>query len=163
MNEEIMCQDVSGSQTNVSGSQTNSSPDSQSPVQPDVQDIIEKTVDRAVDRTVVKLKMVGLIKDDRKTAYQKTEELLRNYPKFKLSDQPYAIKLCERVEQALDMIRSDYYFDLIKLYYFDRVTREEISGKFNTSDTTISRNKKRLVSSLSAALFSDDLIYELFL
>lgn len=142
MEDQTMCQDVS-TLNDSSG----------------LNDLIEKTV----NRTVLKLKMAGLMKNDGKTAYQKTEELLRNYPKFKLSDQPYAVKLCERVEQALDTIRKDYYFDLIKLYYFDRVTREEISGKFNTSDTTISRNKRRLVNSLSAVLFSDDLIYELFL
>jgi DNA-directed RNA polymerase specialized sigma subunit len=42
------------------------------------------------------------------------------------------------------------------------MTREEIAEHFNTSETTISRNKKRLVDRLSAVLFSDDVIYELF-
>ena len=57
---------------------------------------INKIIEDTVNRTVLKLKVAGLMKDDRKTAAQKTEELLRNYPKFKLSDQPYTLKLCRQ-------------------------------------------------------------------
>lgn len=124
---------------------------------------IEKIIEDTVNRTVLKLKMSGLMKDDRKTAAQKTEELLRNYPRFKLSDQPYTIKLCDKIETAMNTIKDDYYYDVISLYYFEGKTREEVAERYNTSETTISRNKKRLIDALSAVLFSDDLIYDLFL
>lgn len=124
---------------------------------------IEKIIEDTVNRTVLKLKMSGLMKDDRKTAAQKTEEILKNYPRFKLSDQPYTKKLCDKIETAMNTIKGDYYYDVISLYYFDGMTREEVAERFNTSETTISRNKKRLVDALSAVLFSDDLIYDLFL
>lgn len=124
---------------------------------------IEKIIEDTVNRTVLKLKMSGLMKDDRKTAAQKTEEILKNYPRFKLSDQPYTKKLCDKIETAMNTIKDDYYYDVISLYYFDGMTREEVAERFNTSETTISRNKKRLVDALSAVLFSDDLIYDLFL
>ena len=124
---------------------------------------IEKIIEDTVNRTVLKLKMSGLMKDDRKTAAQKTEELLRNYPRFKLSDQPYTIKLCDKIDTAMNTIKDDYYYDVISLYYFEGKTREEVAEKFDTSETTISRNKKRLIDALSAVLFSDDLIYDLFL
>ena len=124
---------------------------------------IEKIIEDTVNRTVLKLKMSGLMKDDRKTAAQKTEEILKNYPRFKLSDQPYTKKLCDKIETAMNTIKDDYYYDVISLYYFDGMTREEVAERFNTSETTISRNKKRLVDDLSAVLFSDDLIYDLFL
>lgn len=124
---------------------------------------IEKIIEDTVNRTVLKLKMSGLMKDDRKTAAQKTEEILKNYPRFKLSDQPYTIKLCDKIETAMNTIKDDYYYDIISLYYFDGMTREEVAERYNTSETTISRNKKRLVDALSAVLFSDDLIYDLFL
>lgn len=124
---------------------------------------IEKIIEDTVNRTVLKLKMSGLMKDDRKTAAQKTEEILKNYPRFKLSDQPYTKKLCDKIETAMNTIKDDYYYDVILLYYFDGMTREEVAEHFNTSETTISRNKKRLVDDLSAVLFSDDLIYDLFL
>lgn len=124
---------------------------------------VDKIIEDTVNRTVLKLKVAGLMKDDRKTAAQKTEELLRNYPRFKLSDQPYTKKLCQKIETAMKTIQDDYYSDIITLYYFDGMTREEVAERFNTSETTISRNKKRLIDNLSAVLFSDDLIYELFL
>ena len=124
---------------------------------------IEKIIEDTVNRTVLKLKMSGLMKDGRKTAAQKTEELLRNYPRFKLSDQPYTIKLCDKIETAMNTIKDDYYYDVISLYYFEGKTREEVAERYNTSETTISRNKKRLIDALSAILFSDDLIFQLFL
>lgn len=124
---------------------------------------IDKIIEDTVNRTVLKLKLAGLMKDDRKTAAQKTEELLRNYPSFKLSDQPYTKKLCQKIETALKTIQNDYYYEIIALYYFEQMTREEVAERFNTSETTISRNKRRLIDNLSAVLFSDDLIYELFL
>lgn len=124
---------------------------------------IEKIIEDTVNRTVLKLKMSGLMKDDRKTAAQKTEEILKNYPRFKLSDQPYTKKLCDKIETAMNTIKDDYYYDVISLYYFDGMTREEVAERYNTSETTISRNKKRLVDALSAILFSDDLIFQLFL
>lgn len=125
----------------------------------DVDQIIEETV----NMTVLKLKGAGLIKGDQKTAAVKTEELLRNYPKFKLSDQERTKELCQKIEVALDTIRSDYYFEVISLYYFEKYTREEVAAYFNTSETTISRNKRRLIDDLAAVLFSDDFIYEIFL
>lgn len=124
---------------------------------------IDKIIEDTVNRTVLKLKLAGLMKDDRKTAAQKTEELLKNYPRFKLSDQPYTKKLCQKIETALKTIQNDYYYEVIALYYFERMTREEVAERFNTSETTISRNKRRLIDALSAVLFSDDLIYDLFL
>lgn len=124
---------------------------------------IDKIIEDTVNRTVLKLKVAGLMKDDRKSAAQKTEELLKNYPRFKLSDQPYTKKLCQKIETALRTIQDDYYYEIIALYYFEQMTREEVAYHFNTSETTISRNKKRLIDNLSAVLFSDDLIYDLFL
>lgn len=124
---------------------------------------IEEIIENTVNRTILKLKAADLIKDNRKSAAQKTEELLRNYPSFKMSDQPYTKKLCSKIEFAMGTIKSDYYYEIIALYYFERMTREEVAEHFNTSETTISRNKKRLIDRLSAVLFSDDLIYDLFL
>lgn len=124
---------------------------------------VDKIIEDTVNRTVLKLKVAGLMKDDRKSAAQKTEELLKNYPRFKLSDQPYTKKLCAKIETAMKTIQSDYYYEIIALYYFEQMTREEVAEHFNTSETTISRNKKRLIDNLSAVLFSDDFIFQLFI
>lgn len=125
----------------------------------DIKAIIAETV----NTTVLKLKMAGLMRDDRRSAYQKTEELLRNYKEFKESDQPYTQKLVAKIDEALDSIKSDIYYDIIPLTYFEDETRENIAERFNTTERTISRNKGRLVNQLKVKLFSDDVIYELFL
>lgn len=126
----------------------------------DVKQIIADTV----NETVMKLKMSGLMKDTRKTAYQKTEELLRNYNTFsKVEDQPSTVKLVKIINDALDEIKDDPYYEIIPLIYFENETREYIAEEFDTTVTTISRNKNRLVNKLKARLFSDDVIYELFL
>lgn len=124
---------------------------------------VNKIVNETVNNTVLKLKMAGLLRDGRQTAYQKTEELLRNYDDFKLSDQPYTIKLVEKIETALESIEDDIYYQIIPMTYFENQTREVIAEKFNTTQRTISRNKGRLINQLKVLLFSDDVIYELFL
>jgi DNA-directed RNA polymerase specialized sigma subunit len=124
----------------------------------EVKEIIESTV----DRTIVKLKASGIIKTERKTSSQKTEELLKNYMNFKLSNEPTTVKLCDKVDGALASISTDYYKDIIYMYYFQGWTREEVAEHYNTSVTTISRNKRRLLDQLSDSLFSDDRIYEIF-
>lgn len=124
---------------------------------------LQRIIDKTVNTTVLKLKMTGLMKNDRKTAYQKTEELLRNYNTFKESDQPYAITLVGKIESALYDIKDDIYYDVIPLTYFQNETRENIAEIFHTTERTISRNKGRLVNILKTKLFCDDVIYELFL
>lgn len=124
---------------------------------------IKQIINETVNATVLKLKMAGLMKDGKRTAYEKTEELLRNYEAFKTSDQPYTVKLVKRIDSALEMIKDDIYYDTIPMYYFERKTREEIAEYYDTTVTTISRNKTRLINKIKPILFSDDVIYELFL
>ena len=128
------------------------------------QEDVKKLIDETVNATVLKMKMAGLLKDDRRTAIEKLEELLRNYPTFKeIHDKDYTIKLVAKVDEALKKISGDLYFDIIRMFYFEKMTRENIALEFDTSVTTISRNKTRLLNQLALMLFSDDVIYELFL
>lgn len=124
---------------------------------------IKQVINDTVNTTVLKLKTAGLMKDNRKSAFQKTEELLRNYNAFRKSDQPYAKTMVNKINDALYSIKNDPYYDIIALIYFDEESREYVAEHFNTTVTTVSRNKTRLVNKLKAMLFSDDLIYELFL
>ena len=127
-------------------------------------DETQKMIEYIVDRTVIKLKMSGLMKDTRKTAYQKTEALLRNYNTFsKVEDQPSTTKLMKIINEALDEIKDDPYYEIIPLIYFENATREYVAEEFDTTVTTISRNKNRLVNKLKTRIFSDEVIYELFL
>lgn len=127
-------------------------------------DETQKMIEYVVDRTVIKLKMSGLMRDSRKSAYQKTEELLRNYETFKKAeDQPYTKKIVTIIADALYDLKDDVYYDIIPMIYFEGRSREDVAEYFDTTVTTISRNKNRLINKLKARIFSDDVIYELFL
>lgn len=127
-------------------------------------DDIKTIINDTVNSTVLKMKMAGLLKDNRKTAMEKLEELLRNYPIFKeITDQEYTVKLVGKVNKALEKISDDPYYDVIKLFYFENKSREFIALEYGCTETTISRNKTRLLNEIKPMLFSDDVIFELFL
>ena len=129
-----------------------------------IDEAIREIIDETVNATVLKMKMVGLVKDNTKTAFQKTEEILRNYPTFKkIKDQPYTVKLVKQIEEALEEIRDDPYYDIIPMYYFEDETRENIALTLETTVRTVARNKRRLIDYLKVKLFSDSCIYEIFL
>lgn len=129
-----------------------------------IDEAIREVIDETVNATVLKMKMVGLVKDNTKTAFQKTEEILRNYPTFKkIKDQPYTVKLVKQIEEALEEIRDDPYYDIIPMYYFEDETRENIALTLETTVRTVARNKRRLIDYLKVKLFSDSCIYEIFL
>ncbi len=126
----------------------------------DIRDIISDTV----NETVAKMKMAGLTKDNRKTAIEKLEELLRNYPTFKaVEGKEVTSKLVTKVDEAMKSIEGDPSYDVIRMFYFEGQTRESIALDYGCTETTISRNKTRLLNKLKAILFSDEVIFELFL
>lgn len=122
----------------------------------------EELIEKTVTKTVLKLKVAGLMKDHNKSAQQKTEELLRNYQAFTLSGDPAAEKMIQRIEMALQVIKDDPYYEVVTMYYISGMTREDIADLFNTSVTTISRNKTRLISRITPVLFSEDYILQLY-
>lgn len=115
-----------------------------------------------VNQTVLKLRLSGFLKDDQKTRYQKTEDILKNFNQFKKSNQPFAKELVEKVEDALTSLKDDKYFEIIPLFYFQKRTRENIAEIFDASTTTISRNKNRLVNKISIVLFADEFVIDFF-
>ena len=122
---------------------------------------IEEIIDKAIERTVTRLMSDGVIKTDRRSVAQKTIDLLERYEGFKLSDKPYTRKVVAQIDSALSMIRSDTYYQIIPMYYFEHLTIFEISEYFHVSEKTITRNRKRLIRQLSSVLFSDDVITDI--
>lgn len=118
-------------------------------------------IEYVIDRTISKLKSAGMLREGYKPVTQRTEELLRYYPKLKISNKPYTIEAVKKIEAALDTIRSDQYYEIIDLYYFQCLSRECIAEHFNTNEKTITRNRRRLLRNLSVVLFSDDVVSEL--
>lgn len=128
----------------------------------EIMEIIHETVNQAV----IKLKRASLIKDDEKSAFKKTEDLLKKYQQLKMAEVEKGSiteTTLKKVDAALDALKDDDYSGLIEMIYFEGKTREECAEFFNVEPLTITRNKKRLVDSLKNILFADDVIKELFL
>lgn len=131
-----------------------------------IDDKMKEIIQETVDQTVIKLKRANLIKDDEKSAFKKTENLLKKYKQLKMSDaQKGSITdvTLKKVDFALKTLEGDDYEGLIQMIYFEEKTREECAEFFGVEPLTITRNKKRLVNSLKNILFADDVIKELFL
>jgi RNA polymerase sigma factor (sigma-70 family) len=174
----------------------------------ELDDLIRKTVSEVMNE----LRKQGLLKENNKTPFQKTELLLYNYQNFKNTiDHKYqeienirkdgvpkksgsirsfhpggskenqselekceemidaiseSIKLTEKfigiIDNALDSLKDDPYFEIIPMKYFEGLPREEIADCFECDVRTVSRNKNRLINLLQIRLFSDEFIYSLF-
>lgn len=64
----------------------------------------------------------------------------------------------EKIEKALNKIRGDKYFKIIKMKYLDKredekITDEDIAEALGRDRTTIIRNKKRLINKLKTIMF----------
>lgn len=126
---------------------------------------LNELIQQTVNSTVARLKLSGLMKDDRQTAFQKTEHILRSYNDMKKahSENGTGAKFLDIVDNALKSLYDDIYYDIIPMTYFEGKSREDVAAYFDVTTTTISTNKRRLVQRLSVLIFSDDVIYELFL
>lgn len=68
----------------------------------------------------------------------------------------------KRIDNALDKIKKDKYFDIIKLKYLnieeDKVATDELlAERFNKERITIIRNRKRLINKLVTILFPESI------
>lgn len=126
---------------------------------------IEKLIQKTVSATIINLKIAGLMNNNRAKATEKTEYILRNYSAFKNSftENGLSKKYVEMIEKALNEIRDDEYFEIIPMRYFENLSREQVAEYFDVSTTTITRHQRELLERLSVLMFSDDVIYELFL
>lgn len=68
------------------------------------------------------------------------------------------------IDKALKTIADDPYFETIRMCYFEGMKHSAVAREWGTpvDETTIGRNKNRLVKKLSIYLFSDDVIKELY-
>ena len=66
------------------------------------------------------------------------------------------------LDDAIETLVDDPYYDLIRMRYFENCTREEIAEYFDCDVRTVNRNKNRLINLLQIRLFSDEVIQQLF-
>lgn len=65
------------------------------------------------------------------------------------------------VNSALKKIENNKYYKIIPMYYFERLTIEQIAEKLVCSVGTVSMNKKELLNQLKVYIFPDTFINEL--
>ena len=126
-------------------------------------DEIKQLIHDTVTTTVLHLKAAGLLKDDTKTAYEKTEALLWQYPELKKVDEPYALRVVQEVDACLADAADNPYVDVIRLYYFAGHKNAACADILCCEERTARRNRVALVKQFSARLASDDFIRELLL
>jgi RNA polymerase sigma factor (sigma-70 family) len=62
----------------------------------------------------------------------------------------------QRIDRALETIKDDQYYDIIPMRYFDRIKIEEIADRLVCDESTVRRNKNRLVNKIKIVLFGAD-------
>lgn len=124
--------------------------------------LIEEVARKASEVTIEQLMARGLLRTESKSlAIDKTITLLQKYEQLKLSDQPETVKRIAQVDVALSQIRSDPFYPIIPMFYFQHMTREDIAYHFGVAEKTITRNRKRLIRQIASILFSDDVLTDL--
>ena len=129
----------------------------------------KQLIDLTVKQTVVELKRAGLIRENRLDSFKKTERILYEYPKFKkivteykFEDMTITPKFVEMIENALQEVSDDPYFQIIELKYFKGWTHEQIAEYFDVQPAAISKQRTKLINRIRAGIFSDDFITELY-
>lgn len=135
----------------------------------EIKQLIKETVEEVkpliketVVSTVMQLKAAGMLEPaTQKTATQKTEELLRQYPQLRGIQEPYAQRVVQEIDMLLAEAENEPYVDVIRLYYFGGLTNEGCANTLCCDERTCRRYRKKLVQRFSVRLASDEFIREL--
>ena len=65
------------------------------------------------------------------------------------------------IDKCMAALKSDPYYKILEMRYFEGRTQEDIALEFNCSQVTISKNKSRLVRELAIRLFPNKVIDEM--
>ena len=66
------------------------------------------------------------------------------------------------IDRVLSKFKSDPYYKIIKLKYFENKGIEYIAEEMNKDTSTISRNKNRLINEIKAFLLPNELLSSIF-
>ena len=98
-------------------------------------------------------------------AYEKCENLLKNYNNYKLglavNNGKVARKCVDKIDKAIASLNDEQYIGIITMHYIDRLTMERIAEVYDISLVTAYAQKKKLIHKLKNILCSDEAIREL--
>ena len=105
--------------------------------------------------------IIKQIKPERK-AYNRTIYILNIYIDLKKGAQIIEAPrtVINVINEAVNMISDDKYIDIIRYFYFENKTIEEIAELTNLDERTIYRHKKRLVKRIAIILYGDEALKE---
>lgn len=120
-----------------------------------------KIINDTVAATVMQLQAAGLLRSNTRTAYEKTEELLRQYPRLKGLPSTYAQRIVQEIDACLAEVEQEPYADVIRLYYFGGLKNAACADVLCCDERTGRRARRRLVEQFSVRLASEEFIREL--
>lgn len=128
------------------------------------QECIERTADKTAAEVVKRLRLAGMLRENKLGSFKKTERALYEYANWADTENvsERTAKFCELVRRALERVKADPYYEIIELKYFERWTHEKIAEHFNVDVSVISKRRTKLINQLRPIIFSDDFIRELF-
>ena len=98
-------------------------------------------------------------------AYEKCENLLKNYNNYKLGlavDNGKITRKCvDKIDKAIVSLKDEEYIGIITMHYIDRLTMERIAEVYDISLVTAYAQKKKLIHKLKNIICSDESIREL--
>lgn len=82
-------------------------------------------------------------------------ELIEKYKLEKLETE----REINKIENALEKIKDDKYYNILKYKYLNKtkLTDEEVAEKFEKDQSTITRNRKRLINTMKTILFPESI------
>lgn len=70
------------------------------------------------------------------------------------------VQVIAMIDRGMAALANDPYYKVLEMRYFEGRTHEEIGFQLNCDQSTISRNKSRLVKELALRLFPDEVVSE---
>lgn len=120
-----------------------------------------KIINDTVAATIAQLQAAGMLRSNTRTAYEKTEELLRQYPRLKDLPGEYAQRVVQEIDACLAEVEQEPYADVIRLYYFGGLKNSACADVLCCDERTGRRARRRLVEQFSVRLASEEFIREL--
>ena len=66
-----------------------------------------------------------------------------------------------QIEAAVDTVKDDPYFPIIKMRYFDKKTNAQIAERLKCDESTVKRHKNKMLESIRFALFRDSILEDM--
>ena len=98
-------------------------------------------------------------------AYEKCENLLKNYNNYKLgidiTNGKIAKKCVDKIDKAIVSLKNEEYIGIITMHYIDGISMERIAELCYISNVTAYKKRKMLIHKLKHILCSDEAIREI--